>query len=55
MYELYVIDKIKKGIEAAERGEVISTEDLKKEGDRDGNGNGNNSTPIGDLGKGKVY
>ncbi|MBI3584105.1 MAG: hypothetical protein HY096_09195 [Nitrospinae bacterium] len=31
MYELYVIDKIKKGKEAAERGEIISIEDLKKE------------------------
>lgn len=31
MYELYVIDKVKKGREAAERGESISTEDLKKE------------------------
>ncbi len=31
MYELYVIDKVKKGREAAERGEVISVEDLKRE------------------------
>lgn len=31
MYELYVIDKVKKGREAAERGESISTEVLKKE------------------------
>lgn len=31
MYELYVIDKVKKGKEAAERGEVISIEELKKE------------------------
>jgi hypothetical protein len=31
MYELYVIDKVKKGREAAERGESISIEDLKKE------------------------
>jgi predicted transcriptional regulator len=31
MYELYVIDKVKKGKEAAERGESISIEDLKKE------------------------
>ena len=31
MYELYVIDKIKKGREAAERGNTISIEDLKKE------------------------
>jgi hypothetical protein len=31
MYELYVIDKIKKGREAAERGDTISIDDLKKE------------------------
>jgi len=31
MYELYVIDKVKKGREAAKRGESISIEDLKKE------------------------
>lgn len=31
MYELYVIDKVKKGREASESGESISTEDLKKE------------------------
>ncbi|MBI5746956.1 MAG: hypothetical protein HZA13_08130 [Nitrospirae bacterium] len=31
MYELYVIDKVKKGREAAERGDTISIEDLKKE------------------------
>lgn len=31
MYELYVIDKVKKGREAAERGESISLEDVKKE------------------------
>ncbi len=31
MYELYVIDKVKKGREAAERGEIISIEDLKRE------------------------
>jgi len=31
MYELYVIDKVKKGREAAERGESISLEDLRKE------------------------
>ena len=31
MYELYVVDKIKKGKEAAERGESISIEDLKRE------------------------
>ncbi len=31
MYELYVIDKVKKGREAGERGESISIEDLKRE------------------------
>ena len=31
MYELYVIDKVKKGREAAERGDSISIEELKKE------------------------
>lgn len=31
MYELYVIDKIKKGKEASERGETISIEDLRRE------------------------
>jgi len=31
MYELYVIDKVKKGREAAERGDTISIKDLKKE------------------------
>ena len=31
MYELYVIDKVKKGREAAERGDTISIEDLKRE------------------------
>ena len=31
MYRLYVIDKIRKGREAADRGEVVSTEELKKE------------------------
>lgn len=31
MYELYVIDKVKKGREAVERGESISIEDLKRE------------------------
>ena len=31
MYELYVIDKVKKGQEAAERGEKITIEDLKRE------------------------
>jgi hypothetical protein len=31
MYELYVIDKVNKGREAAERGDSISIEELKKE------------------------
>jgi predicted transcriptional regulator len=31
MYRLYVIDKIRKGREALERGEIIPTEELKKE------------------------
>lgn len=31
MYRLYVLDKIRIGIEAAERGDVISNEDLKQE------------------------
>jgi len=31
MYELYVIDKENKGKEAAERGDSISIEELKKE------------------------
>ncbi len=31
MYELYVIDKVKRGREAAECGETISIEDLKRE------------------------
>lgn len=31
MYELYVVDKVKKGREAAERGESIDIEDLKRE------------------------
>jgi len=31
MYKLYVIDKVKKGREAAERAGTISVEDLKKE------------------------
>jgi hypothetical protein len=31
MYELYVIDKVKKGKDAAERGETISIEDLRRE------------------------
>jgi predicted transcriptional regulator len=31
MYELYVIDKVKKGKEAAERGETVTVEDLRRE------------------------
>ena len=31
MYELYVVDKVRKGKEAAERGETISIEDLRRE------------------------
>jgi len=31
MYELYVIDKVKKGREAVERDDTISLEDLKRE------------------------
>ncbi len=31
MYRLYVIDKVRKGREAGEKGEVLSVEDLKKE------------------------
>jgi hypothetical protein len=31
MYRLYVIDKVRKGREAIQRGEVVSIEDLKKE------------------------
>jgi hypothetical protein len=31
MYELYVIDKVKKGREAAERNDTISVQELKKE------------------------
>ncbi|MEA3434866.1 MAG: hypothetical protein U9R43_00255 [Thermodesulfobacteriota bacterium] len=31
MYRLYVIDKIRKGREAVQRGEAVSIEDLKKE------------------------
>ncbi len=31
MYRLYVIDKIRKGREAVQRGEVVSIEELKKE------------------------
>jgi hypothetical protein len=31
MYRLYVIDKVRKGREAVQRGDVVSVEDLKKE------------------------
>jgi hypothetical protein len=31
MYELYVIDKVNKGRDAAEKGDATSSEDLKKE------------------------
>ncbi len=31
MYRLYVIDKVRKGRESVQRGEVVSMEDLKKE------------------------
>ncbi len=31
MYRLYVLDKIRKGQEAAEQGRTISSEDLKRE------------------------
>lgn len=31
MYRLYVIDKVRKGREALERGETISAEDLRQE------------------------
>ena len=31
MYELYVVDKIKKGKEAVDRGDSVSVEDLKRE------------------------
>jgi len=31
MYRLYVIDKVRKGRESVQRGEVVSIEDLKKE------------------------
>jgi len=31
MYRLYVIDKVKKGLEAIERGESVSVADLKTE------------------------
>jgi predicted transcriptional regulator len=31
MYRLYVIDKVKKGRDAIERGETVAIEELKKE------------------------
>lgn len=31
MYRLYVIDKVRKGKEAVQRGETVSTEELRKE------------------------
>ena len=31
MYRLYVIDKVRKGREAVQQGEVVPIEDLKKE------------------------
>jgi hypothetical protein len=31
MYRLYVIDKVRKGREAVQRGEVLSIEELQKE------------------------
>lgn len=31
MYRLYVLDKVRKGQEAVERGQVISSEELKRE------------------------
>jgi predicted transcriptional regulator len=31
MYRLYVIDKVRKGREAIQRGETVSVEELKKE------------------------
>ncbi len=31
MYRLYVLDKIRKGMDAVERGDTISSEDLKRE------------------------
>ena len=31
MYRLYVIDKVRKGKEAVERGDTVSTEELRKE------------------------
>ncbi|MFH2045270.1 MAG: hypothetical protein ABIK92_09000 [Pseudomonadota bacterium] len=33
MYKLYVIDKVRKGREAIEKGDMISAEDLKRESD----------------------
>ena len=34
MYQLYVLDKVRKGREAMEKGETISQEDLKYEIDK---------------------
>lgn len=31
MYRLYVIDKVKKGIDAIDKGETLSVEELEKE------------------------
>lgn len=31
MYRLYVIDKVKKGLEAVEKGDTVSREELRKE------------------------
>ena len=31
MYRLYVVDKVRKGREAVQQGEVVSIEDLKRE------------------------
>ena len=31
MYRLYVIDKVRKGRDAVQRGEIVSIEDLKEE------------------------
>lgn len=31
MYRLYVLDKIRKGREAAEQGQILTSEELKKE------------------------
>ncbi len=33
MYRLYVIDKIKKGLDAIDRGETITIDELQKEAD----------------------